>query len=145
MGMKSVLMPLAAMRLSRFITSDKLGDWLIVRPAQEWAIRHEGGEIDPDLAVLVQHEGETDYEFEERLRGHLVPDEENGWRSKLVSGLECPFCAGFWAGAALLAADMALPREGVARTAFTWGTRALAMNYVAGHISSRLDYDNEEG
>lgn len=141
MGMKSVLMPLAALRLSRFITTDKLGDWLIVRPAQEWAIRHEGDEVirtgvtrtfaGHPAAIEEEHTGEV--------------DEDNGWRSKLVTGLECPFCAGFWAGAALLAADMALPERGAARTVFTWGTRALAMNYVAGHISSRLDYDNEEG
>lgn len=128
------------MRLSRFITSDKLGDWLIVRPAQAWAIRHEGAPTpEPEF---VTREGVT--LTNPNYPGQAV-DEDNGWRSKLVTGLECPFCAGFWAGAALIAADMALPREGAARAVFTWGTRALAMNYVAGHISSRLDYDNEEG
>lgn len=141
MGMKSVLMPLAAMRLSRFITTDKLGDWLIVRPAQEWAIRHEGEGVEV-VETYIAASGE---ELPSKYERTGEPDEDNGWRSKLVTGLECPFCAGFWAGAALIAADMALPREGAARAVFTWGTRALAMNYVAGHISSRLDYDNEEG
>lgn len=128
------------MRLSRFITSDKLGDWLIVRPAQEWAIRHEGAPTPEPEFVIREGVALTNPNYP----GQAV-DEENGWRSKLVSGLECPFCAGFWAGAALLAADMALPERGAARAVFTWGTRALALNYVAGHVSSRLDYDNEEG
>ena len=131
---------LASARLSRFLTTDKLGDWLIVRPAKAWAIRHEGEETivvataqtasGEEIPTVYEHTGE--------------PDEDNGWRSKLVAGLECPFCAGFWAGGALLAGDLLLPEKGVARATFTLGVKALALNYVVGHVSSRLDADDFE-
>lgn len=51
-------------------------------------------------------------------------------RQKLVSGLDCPFCVGFWIGAAVLAGHR-LP-----------GARAvllpLALNEVAAHLGARL-------
>lgn len=132
--MRYLTLGLATARLSRFLTTDKLGDWLIVRPAQEWAIRHEGAPTpEPEF---VTREGVT--LTNPNYPGQAV-DEENGWRSKLVAGLECPFCVGFWLGAGVLAADAALPERGVARGVFDLGTRALALNYVVGHTSSRLD------
>ena len=132
--MRYLTLGLATARLSRFLTTDKLGDWLIVRPAQAWAIRHEGAP--PPEPEFVTREGVT--LTNPNYPGQVV-DEENGWRSKLVAGLECPFCVGFWLGAGVLAADAALPERGVARGVFDLGTRALALNYVVGHTSSRLD------
>ena len=133
--MRLIRLSLATARLSRFVTSDKLGDWMIVRPAKDWAVRHEG-------------EGEEmveQYYLADGSPGHAEtfktgePDEENGWRSKLVAGLECPFCVGFWIGAGVLAADAALPERGVARRLYDFGTTALALNYVVGHVSAKLD------
>ena len=133
--MRYLTLGLATARLSRFLTTDKLGDWLIVRPAKAWAVRHEGQGVEIIESGLL-------------ASGHPArvetvptgePDEENGWRSKLVAGLECPFCVGFWIGAGVLAADAALPERGAARGVFDLGTRALALNYMAGHVSSRLD------
>ena len=85
---------LATARLIRFLTTDALGDVLIVRPAKRWA-----GAV--------------------------------GWRNELVSGLECPFCIGFWVGLIVLA----LPDNRLVR----WVLRGLALNYVVAHVSSRID------
>jgi len=52
------------------------------------------------------------------------------WRAKLVSGLDCPFCVGFWIGAGVLAAS----RFRLARPVFA----ALALNEIAAHLGSRL-------
>ena len=133
--MRYLTLGLATARLSRFLTTDKLGDWLIVRPAKAWAIRHEGEET----IVVATEQTASGEEVPTLYERTGEPDEENGWRSKLVAGLECPFCAGFWLGAGVLAADAALPERGVARGVFDLGTRALALNYMAGHVSSRLD------
>ena len=133
--MRYLTLGLATARLSRFLTTDKLGDWLIVRPAKAWAVRHEGEGVE-----ILEHSFLADGSpgrVEELPTGE--PDEDNGWRSKLVAGLECPFCIGFWLGAGVLAADAALPERGVARGVFDLGTRALALNYVTAHINSRLD------
>ena len=106
--MRTLVTALAAARLSRFVTSDKLGDWLIVQPAQEWA------EVtDPEA----------------------YPE---NWKQKLVSGLECPFCVGFWIGAGVLAAE-SLTKNTALEQPYKFITNALALNYVVGHISSRLD------
>ena len=133
--MRLIRLSLATARLSRFVTSDKLGDWMIVRPAKDWAIRHEGQgvEIIESGRLASGHPALV----EERPTGE--PDEDHGWRSKLVAGLECPFCVGFWIGAGVLAADAALPERGVARRLYDFGTTALALNYVVGHVSAKLD------
>jgi hypothetical protein len=55
------------------------------------------------------------------------------WRSKAVSGLECPFCAGFWLGVAVLAAHAVLPRG-----LWRFGVGALALNEVVGHLGARV-------
>jgi hypothetical protein len=64
---------------------------------------------------------------------------ENAWRKKLVSGLSCPFCVGFWIsvgaiGVLCLAGGPADPAD------WWWfGASAFALSYLVGHISSRLD------
>ena len=133
--MHLIRLSLASARLSRFVTSDSLGDWLIVRPAQKWAIRHEGEAVD-SVDCVINQSGEI-METVEHSSGEVEP--ENGLRSKAVSGLECPFCVGFWIGAGVLAADAALPERGVLRRLYDFGTKALAMNYVVGHVSAKLD------
>ena len=133
--MRLIRLSLATARLSRFVTSDKLGDWIIVLPAKAWAVRHEGEGIEVIEYVTTLDGGQTPSKYERTGEPH----EDHGWRSKLVAGLECPFCVGFWIGAGVLAADAALPDRGVARRLYDFGTTALALNYVVGHVSAKLD------
>lgn len=144
--MHPVIAVLASARISRFITTDQLGEWLIHEPIDRALMRRfpryippsdrgEGGEM------YVPTEA-THFRFED---SDLIPVSDLGAESpdwvKYRDGLECPFCIGFWAGLSLLAADAVLPQSGMVRRAFDLGINALALNYVAGHISSRLDAD----
>lgn len=58
-------------------------------------------------------------------------DREYTWRDFTVDGLECPYCAPFWIGLVVLA----LPDNRATR----WVLGGLALNYLTGHISERLD------
>lgn len=115
---------LAALRLTRFVTSDFLGEWWIAGPAKRWAWRN----------------GTDGYSPSEIARSPApTPRPENGWRSKLVKGLDCPFCVGFWLGVLVLLAEVVAPRIPVVRPLWRFAAGALALNYVTGHVSARID------
>lgn len=131
-----VLTLLATLRMTRFITSDFLGEWTIVGPAKKWAWRNEA-------RVNCDHDGW--YEEQDEMRAAVstadpvpTPDASWGWRSKLVKGLDCPYCVGFWIGAAvLLVSVLPLPKPLSALRSYVLG--AFALNYVVGQVSSRVD------
>jgi len=56
-----------------------------------------------------------------------------------LDGLECPFCVGFWIG--VVALSSLLLAGGFGGAADWWRVCAgfLALNYVVGHASGRLD------
>ena len=58
---------------------------------------------------------------------------------KYVEGLTCPFCVGFWIGAAAVLSLYLVGGPGDAADWWRWLTGAFALNYVVGHVSSRLD------
>lgn len=130
-----VLVALASARATRFVTSDWLGEWTIGVRAKRWANYHEApafGSLGA-LPIAVREEQEM------RLNSPVEPD--NGWRSKLVHGLDCPFCVGFWIGGLVLAGE-ALTRLTplrVLRPAWTFLLAMAGLNYVVGHVSSRID------
>ena len=70
-------------------------------------------------------------------------------RARLVSGLECPWCVGFWIGAAALAALWTAGGPGHAAEWWRYLAGAFALNWVAAHIGPRLgdagyaDYDED--
>ena len=111
----TVLIVLGTARATRFVTEDTLGHWLLVQPARRWAMY--GTKLYHAPAYVIDEEWrETD------------PTTK---RQKLVSGLDCPFCVGFWIGVAVLLTH----RIPGARFILT----ALSLNYVVGHLSSRID------
>lgn len=132
------LSALAAIRLTRFVTYDTLGGWTLVEPATRWATKHEGGYAIKDGSELVPFHA---HEFPV-LDGHvpIQVDEDRGWRSKLVSGLNCPHCVGFWITAGTLAVAKISERNPKTARAFTFTAGSLGLSYVIGHISQRLDH-----
>ncbi len=133
----ALLLTLAVLRATRFVTTDWLGEWWLVGPAKKWAVKHD------ELAML-----DTLDEGGKALWTTLPDSEKIKWlaeqgtipssRSKLVKGLDCPFCVGFWIGLmALVVSWMPLPGwlAGVRNLAIS----AFALNYVVGHVSSRID------
>lgn len=112
----------AALRVTRFATTDVLGGWVLSDPLHRLADRLEPGQpfgyLAPPLAPL----------------------------HRMVSALDCPFCVGTQAtlavGAALALTSSPTSRHGrrspVGR-ALRAACAALGAAYVVGHVSHRID------
>lgn len=109
----------AALRVTRFATTDVLGGWALSDPLHRWASFREPGQP----------------------FGYLAPPQ--AWRHRLVSALDCPFCVGTQAalaigGALALTSSRARRRSPLGRT-LRAAAASLAAAYVVGHVSHRLD------
>ena len=123
----------AALRITRFATTDTLGGWVLADPLKRWAERR-----DPRPA----HDSPTSpasHPF-----GYAAPPE--AWRHRLVSALDCPYCVGTQATLAIAAVLAALPASpshrpagGAAGRLARSACAALAASYLVGHVSYRLD------
>ena len=116
----------AALRVTRFATTDVLGGWVLADPLKAWADRLEPGQP----------------------FGYLAP--ASAPRHRLVSALDCPFCVGTQAtlaiGAALaLTASRTAPatsprsRRSPLGRALRAACATLGAAYVVGHVSHRID------
>ena len=124
----------AALRVTRFATTDVLGGWVLSDPLHAWAARHEPGQP----------------------FGYAAPP--GAWRHRLVSALDCPYCVGTQAALAIGAAlaltsgrtpsrtapgspgsPGRLPRRSPLGRAVRAAAASLAAAYVVGHVSHRLD------
>lgn len=109
----------AALRVTRFATTDVLGGWVLADPLKRWAGRREPGQP----------------------FGYLAPPQ--AWRHRLVSALDCPFCVGTQAtlaiGAALALTSSRSGRRSPLGRALRAGAATLGAAYVVGHVSHRID------
>ena len=122
LAVDTVLTAGAALRVTRFATTDVLGGWILSDPLHRLADRLEPGQP----------------------FGYLAPASAPLHRA--VSALDCPFCVGTQAtiavGAALAATSHRSGR--LARTsplgrALRAACAALGAAYVVGHVSHRID------
>lgn len=112
----------AALRVTRFATTDVLGGWVLSDPLHRLADRLEPGQP----------------------FGYLAPPQ--AWRHRLVSALDCPFCVGTQATLAIGAA-LALTSSRTGRCSRTSplgralraACATLGAAYVVGHVSHRID------
>ena len=134
----------AALRVTRFATTDVLGGWVLADPVKRWASRKDprpphqpDGAPAPSEAhsgaLSEGHSGAlSEYPF-----GYAAPPQ--AWRHRLASALDCPYCVGTQAtlliSAALAATSPTSPSGRLLRTACA----ALAASYLVGHVSYRLD------
>lgn len=128
--MRTLVALLAAARLTRFVTTDWLGEWWIGQPAKHWALKHDG--------EAYAHDGQT--QEIKSLNGDVVLLHvyKAPWRTKLVSGLDCAYCVGFWMTAlTLVLTALPLPRYLSKTRDLT--LEVLAGSYIVGHVSSHLD------
>ena len=109
----------AALRVTRFATTDVLGGWVLADPLHRLADRLEPGQP----------------------FGYTAP--ASAPLHRLVSALDCPFCVGTQAalalGAALAATSSRSRRRSGLGRALRYGAASLAAAYVVGHVSHRLD------
>lgn len=135
------------LRLTRFITSDTLGGWLIRDRALLWGKQRETSYRTAVLQVLERLYSERDSltpaaaRMLNKLEGQLGEDEPMSPAMRLVSGLYCPFCVGFWVGFAMILLTLGVIVLSVTWLSIAWyvALGALTLNYIAGHISARLD------
>ena len=118
----------AALRITRFATTDTLGGWVLADPLKRWAERRDPrpAHHDPDAGTHASHPF-----------GYAAPPE--AWRHRLVSALDCPYCVGTQATLATAAALTLLPPHRPAGRLARTVCAALAASYLVGHISYRLD------
>lgn len=120
----------AALRVTRFATTDVLGGWALADPAKRWAASKE------------PHDPPHPF-------GYAAP--AHAWRHRLVSALDCPFCVGTQAALAIGGALAATSRRSPLRPgsrlhrtsplgrALRAAAASLTAAYVVGHVSHRLD------
>lgn len=119
----------AALRVTRFATTDVLGGWALADPAKRWAASKE------------PHDPPHPF-------GYAAP--AHAWRHRLVSALDCPFCVGTQAaiaigGALALTSSRTAPttsprsRRSPLGRALRAACATLGAAYVVGHVSHRLD------
>ena len=126
----------AAMRVTRFATTDVLGGWVLADPLKKWARAKDPRPPHQPDGAPAPSEYHSEYHSEYPF-GYAAPPQ--AWRHRLVSALDCPYCVGTQATLLISAALAALPpstRPGrLARAACA----ALAASYLVGHVSYRLD------
>lgn len=116
----------AALRVTRFATTDVLGGWVLSDPLHRWASSKEPGQP----------------------FGYLAPP--SAPLHRLVSALDCPFCVGtqatlaIGAALALTSSRTAAPTSSRSRRsplgrALRAACAALGAAYVVGHVSHRID------
>lgn len=122
LAVDAVLTAGAALRVTRFATTDVLGGWFLSDPLHRLADRLEPGQP----------------------FGYLAPP--SAPLHRLVSALDCPFCVGTQATLAIGAA-LALTSSRTGRRSRTSplgralraGAATLAAAYAVGHVSHRID------
>ncbi|QBI98101.1 hypothetical protein SEA_FIREMAN_17 [Microbacterium phage Fireman] len=127
---------LATARATRFVTSDWLGEWWIAGPANRWAAKSEA---DARRAEYDAKRAATNGPYPPYSAWASEQDDQpRTWRGKLVKGLDCPFCVGFWIGGLILLGEATIGRSPL-RPLWRFGIGMLGLNYLVGHISSRID------
>jgi hypothetical protein len=81
-----------------------------------------------------------------RLTRFVTTDDLGKWwlqdhrgQSRYWSGLDCPFCVGFWIGVAALVSLAAVGGPGHAEQWWRYAAGAFTLNYLVGHLSARVD------
>jgi hypothetical protein len=130
------LVALATARLTRFVVSDTLGDWLIVRPLKRAAMKREDAAIDRlrDDANTHPH----DLVAMTRLDNYDASNPITP-AAKAVTGLDCPHCVGYWIGAGVITTYVVARRSRTALAAWRYVASTLALSYAVGHVSARID------
>ena len=131
LAVDALLLTGAALRVTRFATTDVLGGWVLADPLKRWASSKE------------PHDPPHPF-------GYAAP--ASAPRHRLVSALDCPFCVGTQATIALGAALALTSSRAPSGRPATWRSRTstvgrlvraacatLGAAYAVGHVSHRID------
>ena len=107
-ALDAALVLLGTARLTRAVTTDDIGEWLLRAPLESWADERE--------------------------------PEEVGWRTKLVSGADCPHCVGYWIGTGVLAVTLAVRHTPTLGPAWRFVLASLGLNTAVAVGGGLLHY-----
>lgn len=112
------------MRLTRLVVTDDLGQWWVKDPLDAWMHQHPPSSPweDTKRSNPMEDMRQVAGGESKRMRWH-----------QYLGGLECPFCVGFWVGAAVLASYHILPRG-----LWRFAARALTLNEAAAHLGIKI-------
>lgn len=114
---RTLVTTLAAARLTRFVTRDTLGGWLIREP----------------IARAMQNYAQSALNRHQREGRPGHPTQPWWWKYEV--GLHCRWCVGFWLAAGTLITEKAT-RGTCARPLVATLGGALALNYVTAHLET---------
>lgn len=122
------------LRFTRLVIVDDVGGWWLRGPAFRWA-----GPA-PSLEPIGEITNVSENDSGVAVEGIFYPVTKTSlnWKQKLVSGLTCPFCIGFWIGCAALASLAIVGGPGHAWEPWRWVAGAFTLNWFAAHLGSRL-------
>lgn len=115
---RTLVTTLAAARLTRFVTKDTLGGWLIREP----------------IARAMQNYAQSAAERHQREGKPGHPTQPWWWKYEV--GLHCKWCVGFWLAAGTLITEKATRNRPCARHIVRTLGGALALNYVTAHLET---------
>lgn len=140
-----VIVSLASLRLTRLITTDTLGLWLVRGPLERWGnlkeqrLRDAWGETIESVTEDQPEMDDKTLSYFLNMIELLKSDDPVSWQARLVSGLSCPFCVGFWITAGVTLVTLVLTLLPLVWVAWVAGLALLGLNYVLAHISALLD------
>nr|DAI64400.1 MAG TPA: Protein of unknown function (DUF1360) [Caudoviricetes sp.] len=150
-----VVTVLAAVRLTRFVIFDTLGQWLISGPILNWAGWKDEAQYATDEAVLskVVKDSNPDGLSPKAIHARYMRvarykrDEPITLASKFASLFDCPWCLGFWVSLAVIGLSVWFYQ--VPYLAVAWGIlmAALSCSYLVGlladvKVPASDDYDD---
>jgi hypothetical protein len=116
----AVLVLGSSMRLTRLITSDDIGLWFVKHPAYKWAAENSPQPTGGD---------------------EWAPP---SWRTKLVTGLDCPHCVGYWVGVGVLGSYVVTRKSRPLAAVWRFVAGTLTLNTLITTIGGPLDYYPED-
>ena len=137
-----LILTLAVLRLTRLVMMDDLGKWYILGPAHRWAQRKK--RLGKARSTSFQMEGQVGGSTEtftfhgESPIYQQHPDGTSLARLRLIGGLTCPFCIGWHIGFWLLLISYWTGPLGHEPVWWRILLGSLAMNWVVGHVASRV-------
>lgn len=135
-GLSVLFIVLATLRLTRFVVVDSLGAWMFRDRA---AMIAENAESEFRAAAQDFLDSNPPQDEARRAEAALADPNPRTFWGRLFSGLECPYCVGFWIGLAVIGLTLWLQNIPVLAPLWFIFMGGLGLNYIVGHIVERFD------
>lgn len=120
----------ATMRLTRAVVTDDIGDWWVRQPITAYFQRRHHDRMGEVTEGTPCPGHRCSHLYEQECGPNCWP------MGRYLSGLDCPYCVGFWIGAGVMASHALARAIGPkALSAWRFGAGALTLNQVAARLN----------